>query len=52
MWACISSVITTGGAFILFLYPGIISLETLVFCVVITFGLALMFLFQRDEGIF
>lgn len=50
MWASIASLITTTGAFVLFLYPGLLSLETLVVCVVVTlFSVMWFILGTRDS---
>ena len=49
MWMAISGLITTTIAFILFLQPGWINLETLAICVVVTFISAMFALFSRPE---
>ncbi len=49
MWAAISSFITTTGALMLFLYPGIIPLQVISTCIAITFILVGMFLFSSDK---
>ncbi len=51
MWSAIASFIVTTGAFILFLYSGIVNKETMVICFTITIISALWFFFNREEGI-
>lgn len=50
MWLAVSSFITTSSAFMLFLYNGLISLQTLVVCVSVTMLCALWFLFSNTDA--
>ena len=52
IWASVSSLITTTGAFILFLYNGIIGLETVIIFVVVSIFTAMWSFFSKDtDGI-
>lgn len=49
MWCAIAGLITTSGAFILFLYDGLVGLETVIICVVVSIVCALWFLLSSNE---
>ena len=49
MWASISGLITTTGAFMLFLYDNLINIQTIMICVVVTIISAFAFLINQRE---
>lgn len=49
MWCAISGLITTTLSFILFLYNGLINIQTVVICVVVTILSVAAFLFSGRE---
>jgi len=49
MWASISGLITTSGAFMLFLYDNLVNIQTIMVCVVITIISAFAFLINQRE---
>lgn len=49
MWASISGLITTTGAFMLFLYDQIVNIQTILVCVVVTIISAFAFLINQRE---
>lgn len=48
MWCAIAGLITTTGAFILFLYQNLLNLEVLIICVIITI-LSMLWLFLSER---
>lgn len=49
MWSAISGLITTTGSFALFLFDGIVNLQVIVICVVVTMVSAVFFIVgERD----
>lgn len=50
MWLSIAGLITTTGGFVLFLYSGIINLETIIICMVLTILFSLWFLMTSRDG--
>lgn len=49
MWAAISAFITTTGAFILFLYDNLVSLEIVILGVIISIGCSAAFIISSRE---
>lgn len=49
MWFSVAGLVTSTGAIILFLYPGIVNLTTVIISVVISFVCALWALFSGGE---
>lgn len=49
MWASIAGLITTSGAFMLFLYDNLVNMQTIMVCVVITIISAFAFLINQRE---
>ena len=49
MWASISGLITTSGAFMLFLYDNLINMQTIMVCMVVTIISAFAFLINQRE---
>ena len=49
MWASISGLITTTGAFILYLYDNVVSIQVVLICVIITIISAFAFLISSRD---
>lgn len=49
MWLAISGLITTTGAFILYLYENLINLEVVIICMLITFISAVFFILSSNK---
>lgn len=49
MWSAIAGLITTTGAFILFLYNGLINIEVVIIVLLITVVSVAFFLFSSDD---
>jgi len=50
LWSAIAGLITTTGSFILYLYEGLVNLEVIIICMLITFLSAMFFIFSsKDE---